>query len=478
MERLWRSPELRELDRRTIADVGVPGIALMERAGAEAARLIRERFPQVRRPWILAGGGNNGGDGYVIARHLLDAGLAPTILAVRPPATPEAQTMARAATHLEIPLADDGSGCDLIVDAILGSGLRGAPEPAVAQVIDGAAERGLPIVSIDVPSGVAPTGEVPGAAIRATLTIALQGRSLGTAIEPGRGCSGEIAIVPIGLSRRHEGAATAWRMERADLAGVPVRRAVGTKYDAGSVLVVGGAPGMSGAPVLATRSAFRAGAGLVWTCVPAEVVELAASHTPEAMVCAFDRLDELAERASAIVCGPGLGRGPGVAQLVARLVADARVPLVLDADALFALAGRLEVLADRAHPTVLTPHAGELARLLGRERREVESGRLTHLEAAVEATGACVLLKGPDTLVAAKGAPLRVVETSVAQLATAGAGDVLSGVVGGLLARGLGPLEAASLGALAHGLAAEQAHGLQGNLLAGDLMDPLGRLLA
>ena len=478
MQRLWRPGELRELDRRTIDTVGVPGIALMERAGAEAARVILARFPHVRRPRIIVGSGNNGGDGYVIARHLRDAGLAPRIDALRPPSTPDAQTMARAAERRDILTTAEEGGDDLIVDAIFGTGLRGAPDEAAAQAIDRAVASGLPIVSIDVPSGVLGSGEVPGSAITAALTIALHGRSLGTAIEPGRACAGEIALVAIGLLRLHEEPATAWLEERSDLASVPPRRVAGSKYDAGAVLVVGGSEGMSGAPALAARAALRAGAGIVWACVPDEVVDRVAAHTPEVMVCGLERASELVARADAVVCGPGLGRAAHVSPLVERLLGEVSVPLLLDADALSALAGRLEAIAGRAHPTVLTPHAGELARLLGADRSAIERARLASVEAASAQSGACVLLKGPDTLVASPGEALRVVETAVPQLATAGAGDVLSGVIAALLARGLAPLEAASLGALAHGLAAAEAQAVRGTLLASDLEDPLGRLLA
>ena len=478
MQRLWRPDELRELDRCTIEDVGVPAIALMERAGAEAARVILELFPDARRPRILVGSGNNGGDGYVIARHLHDAGLEPRLQAIGAPATLEAQTMARAAERLGIASGADDGQADLVVDAVFGTGFSGTPDDTTARELASAMARGVPVVSIDIPSGVSgATGEVPGAAIGATLTIALHGRTLGTAIEPGRGRAGEVVVVPIGLTLASS-VATAWLMERVDLGSLPARGAAGTKYDAGSVLVVGGSEGMSGAPALAARAAMRAGAGLVWACVPDAVVEAVAAHTPEVMVCGLERTFELAARAGSVICGPGLGRDAHVAPLVERLLAEVAAPLLLDADALFGLGGRLTVLARRAHPTVLTPHAGELARLLGVERAEVERARLASVEAASSQAAVCVLLKGPDTLVVAPGEALRVVETAVPQLATAGAGDVLSGAIGALLARGLSPVEAASLGALAHGLAAGEAQELTGTLLASDLEGPLARLLA
>jgi NAD(P)H-hydrate epimerase len=187
---------------------------------------------------------------------------------------------------------------------------------------------------------------------------------------------------------------------------------------------------------------------------------------------------ELASRARAVVAGPGLGRAPGTSELVDALVRGVEVPLVLDADALFALAGRLETLRERAGPTALTPHAGELGRLLGRESDAIAEARLASVTEAAELSGAAVLLKGPDTLVADNGEPLHVVETPVPQLATAGAGDVLAGAVGALCARGLQPAQALALAAVAHGSAARLAVSEAGGIVATDLLVPLGRLLA
>ena len=247
------------------------------------------------------------------------------------------------------------------------------------------------------------------------------------------------------------------------------------------MLVVGGAPGTSGAPLLAARAAFRAGAGVVFVAVSEEVRDQVAIGGAELMVHGTrdpGEVLELARRADAVVLGPGLGRDADAARLVDALVAGVESSLLLDADALYALRGRLASLRDRPGPTALTPHAGELSRLLGVERDVLSAARLEHVQRAAAEAGCSVLLKGPDTLIATPGAPLLVVETAVPGLATAGAGDVLSGVVGALLARGLAPQAALSLGAVAHGAAAARAAERYGSFTASDLERPLGALLA
>jgi hydroxyethylthiazole kinase-like uncharacterized protein yjeF len=483
MRRLWHPEEVRELDRRAIHELGLPGIALMECAGAAAAAAVRERYGDSVTVSVLCGPGNNGGDGFVVARHLCVAGLGVSVCCDAAPesTTADARTMRAAAAAFGVP---EGSpeAADVIVDALFGSGFRGRLEGAAEALVVRANGLAAPIVALDVPSGVdGASGRVEGTAIDAALTLAFHGRSLGTAIEPGRGHAGDVEELPIGLPGALAGPARALRLDSTDLSLVPPRSRAGTKYDAGGVLVVGGSPGMSGAPALAALSALRAGAGVVWACVPESEHAAVAAHAPELMVqgdLGVEHVLELAARAGAVVAGPGLGRGPEAAELIDALVRRVEAPLVLDADALFALAGRLETLGERAGPTALTPHAGELGRLLGRDSAAVGSARLASVGEAAERSGAAVLLKGPDTLVAASGQPLRVVETAVPQLATAGAGDVLAGAVGALCARGLPPAEALALAAVAHGSAARLAVSAAGTIVASDLLVPLGRLLA
>jgi ADP-dependent NAD(P)H-hydrate dehydratase / NAD(P)H-hydrate epimerase len=483
MRRLWYPEEVRDLDSRAIRELGLPGIALMENAGAEAARAVRERYGDGAAVSVLCGPGNNGGDGFVVARHLHVAGLRAGVCteAAAESSSADARVMREAAFAFGVTECAP-EDADVIVDALFGSGFRGRIDGAAAALVERVNALAAPIVALDVPSGVdGASGRVDGPAIRAELTLAFHGRTLGTAIEPGRGCAGEIAELPIGLPVALAGPERALRMEPADLALVPQRSRTGSKYDAGGVLVVGGSPGMSGAPALAALAAFRAGAGVVWVCVPASEHAAVAAHAPELMVhgdLAPERVLELAAHARAVVLGPGLGRSPEARELVDALVQGVEAPLVLDADALYALAGRLETLAGRAGPTALTPHSGELARLLGRDSAEIAAARLASVAEAAKRSRSAVLLKGPDTLVAAPGEPLRVVETAVPQLATAGAGDVLAGAAGALSARGLPPALALSLAAVAHGSAARLAVSGLGAIVATDLLLPLGRLLA
>jgi NAD(P)H-hydrate epimerase len=483
MRRLWHPEEVRELDRRAIRELGLPGVALMECAGAEAAAAVRERYGDSVTVSVLCGPGNNGGDGFVVARHLHVAGLkvGVCVAAAAESSTDDARTMRTAATAFGVPELEP-EDADVIVDALFGSGFHGRLEGAAEALVARVNDRAAPIVALDVPSGVdGASGRVEGTAIQAALTLAFHGRTLGTAIEPGRGHAGEVIELPIGLPGALAGAPRALRMDPADLALVPSRSPTGSKYDSGGVLVVGGSPGMSGAPALAALAALRSGAGVVWVCVPESERGAVAAHGPELMVQGElepEHVLELAARARAVVAGPGLGRAPGTSELVDALVRGVEVPLVLDADALFALAGRLQTLRERAGPTALTPHAGELARLLGRDSDAIAGARLASVTEAAELSGAAVLLKGPDTLVADNGEPLRVVETPVPQLATAGAGDVLAGAVGALCARGLQPAQALALAAVAHGSAARLAVSEAGGIVATDLLVPLGRLLA
>jgi NAD(P)H-hydrate epimerase len=484
VETLWRAEDLRELDRRTVEDAGLPAVALMEAAGAAAAAQVRSRFPHARRVAVVCGPGNNGGDGFVVARHLHDAGLDVWIVLVAAAdrVRGDAATMLGVADVLGVPRRSEVAGADVVIDALLGTGAQGLPRREIAQAISRIAEHGAPVVSLDIPSGIdASTGAVPGVAILAACTIAFHGRKLGTAVEPGRSHAGAVVTVPIGLPHLFEPAPFALRIDASDLGSLPRRDPLGSKYDAGAVLVVGGAPGTSGAPLLAARAAFHAGAGVVFVAVSPEVRDQVAIGAAELMVHGTRDPDEvlaLARRADAVVLGPGLGRDDESRRLVDALVERVEAPLVLDADALHALCGRLASLRDRAGPTVLTPHAGELARLLAVGPEEIAAARLHQVQRAAAEAGCSVLLKGPDTLIATPGAALRVVETSVPGLATAGAGDVLSGVVGALLARGLGPADALALGAAAHGEAAARAAELLGTFTASDLERPLGALLA
>ncbi len=431
----------------------------MERAGAAVAEVVRENYQG--RVTVVCGAGNNGGDGRVCGRLLREGGR-------------------------EVVLVE-GFGelgePDVIVDALLGIGLHEAPREDVARMIERINAAGVPVVSVDVPSGVnASTGEVPGAAVRATVTVSFGAAKVGLAIAPGLLRSGSVRVAPIGLARgRHEHSlATA-----ALLAEVPAKTRASTKYRAGSVLVVGGSSGLAGAPTLTALAAFRADAGYVTLAAPASALPVLEANVLEAVkrplpedaagrlgTRALDAILEAAERADAVALGPGLGRSEGTRELVRLLLESLPVPVVVDADALFGLEP-----FERAGATILTPHSGELARLLGVTAAEVDEHRLAAVRRAASRFGCVLLLKGADTLVAAPREGVLVATYGRPSLATAGSGDVLTGVVAAFLAKGLEPQRAAAAAAVAHGLASRLVVP-QSGLIASDLLPAIQRALS
>lgn len=444
-EALCTAAEMRAAEE---AYPGFPATAseLMERAGAAVAREAMRAYPQARRFAVVCGSGSNGGDGRIAARVLREAGS-------------------------EAVETDAVEGCDVVVDALFGTGFRGVPRPEAAALIERINACGLPVVAVDLPSGIdASTGEVAGAAVRATLTVTFQARKIALDVAPGRFHAGEVVVVDIGLGPIETAAR---RATSALLQRVPLRAARDSKFTAGAVLVVGGAPGTTGAPVLAAMAALRADAGYVTVAVPRECLAGVEVLALEPVKRGFDWEDAEetimaeAERANAVALGPGLGRSTEAHALVARLLERLELPVVVDADALFGLQP-----APRAHATVLTPHAGELARLLDRDSAWVDAHRLEAARAAAERYGAVVLLKGAGSIVQApQGGPV-VCDAGPPSLATAGTGDVLTGVVAAFLAKGLDPVTAAAAAATAHGLAAA-AVPHQAGLVASDVVAAL-----
>lgn len=418
--------------------------AMMERAGRGVAETVLRRFPDARRIACVCGGGANGGDGRIAARVLREAGRdAVEELVDRP---------------------------EVVVDALFGTGFRGEPRPEAARLIEAMNGAGAPIVAVDVPSGVdASTGEVAGAAVCAAVTATMHAPKVGLAVAPGRFHAGQVEVVGIGVEHDE----TEHRLVTDEILRlVPRRRPEHNKYTAGSVLVVGGAPGLTGAVCLAAEAAFRADAGYVAVAVPPPSLPVVEQRLLEAVKRPLGEVDEAARRASAVALGPGLGRDDEAKALVRRLLAELEVPVVVDADSLFGLEP-----FERAAPTVLTPHAGELARLLGEESAWVEAHRLEALRRAVERFGCVVLLKGSDTLVGAPGEGVLVHVSDEAGLATAGTGDVLTGVVAAFLAKGMDARLAAAAAATAHARAARLAP-QQAGLVASDVVSLLPRALA
>jgi ADP-dependent NAD(P)H-hydrate dehydratase / NAD(P)H-hydrate epimerase len=491
LDPLFDAEEMRAADAFAIEEAGVPSLDLMERAGAGLARAAGDlaREGPIR---IVVGKGNNGGDGLVAARFLRDEGRRVDVLAtadlgeLRGDAKANLERLPGDAPEDFDPGRLEGSGA--VVDALLGTGFEGAPREPVAGAIAAINAAGAPVAACDVPSGVnAATGEIEGEAVRADVTATFHGPKIGLHVAPGAFHSGEVRVIEIGIPRAAPGPRGAGLISDRVLDLVPSRRRDGSKFTSGVVVVAGGAQGLTGAPTMAALAAMRAGAGYVQVAVPASVETVFELKLMEAMTRGLPEEDgghvpegapevvELAERAGAVVLGPGLGRMAGAIEFARAVARDVAAPVMIDADGLNAHAGALEPLRERAGPTVLTPHAGELGRLLERPSGEIEAHRLASACEAAECSGAVVVLKGDDSLVAAPGGPVAVSRGATPALGTAGTGDVLSGVIGALLAKGLDAFEAAAAGVLAHARAGREAarrHGAD-HTIAGDVIEAL-----
>jgi ADP-dependent NAD(P)H-hydrate dehydratase / NAD(P)H-hydrate epimerase len=487
LDPLYEADEMRAADAWAIEERGVPSLDLMERAGTGLARAVAE---VAREGPVRIGKGNNGGDGLVAARLLREEGRSVDVLSVAPvedlqgdPAANLERLPGDPPAAFE-PDALDGSGA--VVDALLGTGFEGSPREPVAGAIDGINAQDSAVVACDVPSGVnASTGEVEGEAVRAETTATFHGSKIGLHVAPGAHHAGHVRVVEIGIPRGAPAPGRAGLIADRVLDLVPPRPRDGSKFSSGTVVVAGGARGLTGAPCLAALGAMRTGAGYVQVAVPASTEPVFELRLLEAMTRGLPEDDgahvaqgvqevaELAERAGAVILGPGIGRSDGAFEFAREVARTVEAPLLIDADGLNAHAGALESLAGRAGPTVLTPHAGELGRLLEVESAEVEAHRLASVREAAERSGAVVVLKGDDTLVARPGGPVAVSPGATPALATAGTGDVLSGMIGALLAKRLDAFEAAAAGVLAHaraGRVAAERHGVE-HVIASDVIE-------
>ena len=496
-----RADAMRAADQTTIDDWGVPGRVLMETAGRAAAHALLERWPRAARTTVLVGAGNNGGDGLVVARVLARRGV--RVRAVVVPVDGGAgdrqanlDLLRRAASGggpVEVVGPDEaepsGWAPDVVVDALLGIGARGSlrgPVRSLCALADGAA----PVLSLDVPSGLdATTGRAAEGTPLAAVTVTFGALKTGLLVGDGPRHAGRVVVAEVGFPKTVlEGQATAWHAPAAWAgAQLPTRAADAHKYSAGRALAVVGSRAFTGAAVLAAGAAYRAGAGAVVACVPrsaqgavdrawAEVMVDPQPETDAGTLAAAsgDALRERARSADAVVVGCGLGRSDETDDLVRGLVRDVRAPLVLDADGLGAFAGDADRLADRDGPLVLTPHLGELRRLLGdpgydpRDRVEA-TGELA------ARWGAVVVFKGMPSVVGLPDGRVVIGPAGEPALATAGTGDTLAGAVTGLLAQGLSPADAAvcglHLGAAAARLWARD-HGASG-MVASDVVDRL-----
>ncbi len=471
------------LDRQAMTLDAQPSSQLMARAARAAWNRLTECWPEARQLLILAGPGNNGGDAFALALLALGARLSPRVLTLGDLSrqSPEAARF-RQACERQGCAVEAWNGrlpeADLIVDGLLGIGLDKPLRADWLDLIDAVNDHPAPVLAIDIPSGLhGRTGQALPRAVRAAATVSFIARKTGQFLADGPDHCGELSFDDLGLSRAaaaSETPAMEWALPK-DLIWPLPRRRNSHKYDYGSVLVVGGDREMTGAAMMAGLAALKAGAGLVRLCVHPQQVGSQLALAPELMCCGWDELEQHLPRASLLLVGPGLGHSPEAGDLLRRLQAIDR-PLLVDADAL--QPGFIRGLSSRQR--LLTPHAGEAARLLESDTARVQQDRLQTLHHLSDSLGATVLLKGQDTLLGAPGRIPRLCNQGHPAMASAGMGDVLAGMVAGLWAQGLDPFEAATTGACWHVRAARlaMAPGWPSSLMATDLLSRLGEAAA
>jgi len=506
---------MRKVDEETIARF-YPGLELMERAGRGIADLILEEFSADGfKAAIFVGPGNNGGDALVVARYLSEAGRACTVHYMAPP---EKFSMDALKNHqrLQDRLASDKGlkevhferpdwqqvvrkglvGATMIVDGLFGTGLTRPLEGDALEVVRLINASGLPVVSIDTPSGVnGDSGEILGEAVRATYTVTMGFPKLGMLFYPGKAFVGRMSVVDLGFPEEvlQVNSLGIYLLDLPAAARrLPARRPDIHKYQAGTVLLASGSRAYTGATLLCAEAALRSGCGMVYAAVPASIQPVIQSAFREAVVVALPETTEggiaesasstlrpYVERADTIVVGPGLGREDETERFVRDFVAGCRKPLVLDADGINAFAGRPELLAGRSTPTAVTPHSGELARLVGHEIPSAPQARVEKTREIARALGVTLVHKGAPTLVASPEGDVWVNHVGSSALATGGTGDVLTGIVAGLAAQAPDVLNAAAIACVAHGRAGERAAQRLGDraVIAGDLLVELGPTL-
>ncbi len=517
--RLVKAAEMRELDQEATRRYGIPSIILMENAGLNVVAAVLSRFwgegPRGRTALVLAGPGNNGGDGLVAGRHLFNRGARVNILLTAPPESYQGDAAAnlKIVTEMGIPcqvftgekIADLKEALvqsDLVIDALFGTGFRGTPQEPVATAIRMVNESGKPVLSIDLPSGLeADTGRVAGECIRARLTVTLGLPKLGLYLEPGASYAGEIVIGDISFppELRNEDEGNFFLIDQAMVASIlPLRLPHHHKGDYGHVVVIGGSRGYTGALALAGSAALRGGAGLVTAVAPASLYPVLAAKLTEVMTrpapeasegggfarSALVALEDLLGRATVLAVGPGLGQDPETGVFLQKLLKKIRLPVVLDADALNLLAREREfledpVLREQRKRWVLTPHPGEMARLLNLSVSAVQADRVGNAVWASQKWGAIVVLKGARTVIATPEGKVFINPTGNPGLATGGTGDVLTGLLAALIAQGMSPVQAACAGVYIHGLAADRLAAQRGmaGMAAGDLLNEIPYVL-
>ena len=508
--RILTADEMAQVDRRAIEEIGVPSLVLMENAAIGVADALAERYPDAQSAAVFCGPGNNGGDGLAIARHLDARGYRCRVILVTRGGRPKGdagiqlEILEKLGHTVESLGPDDDvdallAACadlDLLVDALFGTGLSRPLEGHFADLVRGLERLPSPIVAVDIPSGLdGSRGETIGPHVEADLTVTFAAPKLAHVFAPAAEAVGELVVADLGVPDFlvEEAPGHLHLLTDEALAACLTRRAAEShKGTYGHVLIVAGGPGGAGALVLAARAAVRGGAGLVTAAVPGTLAQVADLGSPESLTlplpsdgghigaAAADVLRGALDGKTAIALGPGLGTASATVTAVRRFVRELALPLVLDADGLNAFAGRAADLSERTAPTILTPHPGEMARLLDVSTADVQADRVTSVRRAAETTAAVVILKGHQTLVATPEGEVYLNPTGNAGMASGGSGDVLTGLAGALLAQAYEPLVAAQLAVYLHGLAGDLALVAGGpeGLAAGDVVDALPRAFA
>ena len=509
--------EMRQIDQDTIEGIGIPGIVLMETAGSAIVRAIERHYPTCQRIGIFAGKGNNGGDGIVIARQLTHIGRDVCLFLGSPPEsfTGEAQINLQIAKRLGLPIAEiltdaalgydffaerstslnQIASCELLVDAILGIGLRGAVRDPIATVINAINRLPIPILSVDLPSGLdADTGHPLGTCVRADRTITIGLPKRGLLMHPGAELAGKLEVADIGFPEQVVDAQDIkinWTLAQQAVEWMPSRPPFSHKGSYGRVLVVAGSTGMTGAAALASEAALRAGAGLVTLATPKHLNPILEGLLPEVMTLPLPETDagslavsatstilEFAEKTKSILAiGPGLSQHPDTVSLVHQLIRENRehglnLRMVIDADGLNALAQVKETVSFLNSEAVLTPHPGEMARLTKTPIPTLEADRIGTAQQFASEHNVTLVFKGAPTVTSDPNGNLWVNSTGNPGMATGGMGDVLTGIIAGLMAQGISSESAAALGVYLHGLAGDitaERFGMHG-LMASDVL--------
>jgi len=500
--------EMRTIDQRAIEQFGIPGIVLMENAALKVVEVIEKvyRLSERDKVVVLAGMGNNGGDGLAVARHVFLRGIKVEVflLAREEAISGDARTNLNIARKLEVPLyfvqderdvsnlEESLKGATLVVDAIFGTGLSRPVEGVFAQAIQLVNDMPVPVVAVDIPSGInGEDGHVMGIAIKASHTVTFGYPKRGHLLYPGRKYTGKLHVVPISLPLDSAQAVGvhAFTLDMGEAAAMLRERPVeGHKGAFGKVAVVAGSTGMTGAASLAAMAALRSGAGLVTLGIPASLNEILENKLTEVMTrplrdhgtgClqeeALDDVLDLVKDADVLAIGPGLGKSSSVFEVLRNILGRIDISIVLDADGLNHISRDISLLSKHTGPVVITPHPGEMARLTGLSVAQIVGSPVETAQKFSQETGTVVLLKGATTVVCHPDGRLYFNTTGNSGMATAGSGDVLTGIIAGFIAQGYGPFEAAVLGAFVHGYAgdlAADAYG-QAGMVAGDILEAL-----